>query len=221
MTHLHFTRRSPFSRQKSSLNGPDTAWAEGRYNTHPQHHCRSRGACTAHIVHKWSPHSRYNQAWPPWPVCSIGSTHQIHDSIWPSKLCQAPKLCSAPLSADRASPLLQSPEGAAWPFALSVWLTTMELACLLASRLSPVHGHGRLEGETQALAPMLLPKVTVWASNQPWQKTYWLAVLTAMDKSYKSDSQNFHFRKGLLGLYDGTLELTVSVLLIHQLLDSL
>lgn len=65
MTHLHFTRRSPFSRQKSSLNGPDTAWAEGRYNTHPQHHCRSRGACTAHIVHKWSPHSRYNQAWPP------------------------------------------------------------------------------------------------------------------------------------------------------------
>lgn len=65
MIHLHFTRSSPFSRQKPSPNGLDTAWAEGRHYTHPHHHCTTRGACTAHIVHKWSPHSRCNSLAPP------------------------------------------------------------------------------------------------------------------------------------------------------------
>lgn len=132
-------------------------------------------------------------------LSAAGAAHtssiRKHDCTWPSKTCQAPKLCSALLPAARASPSA-TVAGREQPGPLPYEMAYHHGACQLPGSL-PVHGHWKLEGEIQALALMLLPKVTVklWASNRPWQKTYWLALLAATDKSYKSDSQNFDFSR--------------------------
>lgn len=188
--HLHFTRRSPFSRQKSSLNGLGTAQAEGSRCAHTHHQCRTRVACSAHVLNKWSPHSGCNRPGPPWPVCSTGSTHQLHQKTWlhlafknlpGSKALLSPPACSQSLSF-----CYSGWEGAAWPFALWDGLPPWSLP---ASRLSsspwPLEA-GRWDTGSGSHAVAKGNSVKLWASNLPWQKTYWLALLAATDRSYKS-----------------------------------
>lgn len=154
--HLHFTKNSPFSRQKSSLNGVGTAWAEGSHYAHPCHHCRTRGACSAHILDKCLlrveatglAHPDLSAAW---AAHTSSIRKQLHVAFKP---LPGSKLCSASLL------LLQRLGGSSLALCLISWLTTMELACFRALFQSM-----GTEGwkEIQALALKLLPKLTVWS----------------------------------------------------------
>lgn len=189
----------------------------GRHShyAHPYHHCSTRAACSTHILHKWFPPSGGNRPGPPWPVCSMGSTHHLHQKTW---LHLAFK--SLPGSKALLSPPVPSctVAGREQPGPLPSQLAYHHGACLFPGSLR-VHDHWRLEGKIQALALTLLPKVTVklWAPIPPLTENP--AVLTATDKS-QARQPELSFHKVLLGPYDGMLELTVSVTLIHQLLGS-
>lgn len=138
-----------------------------------------------------SPQSGGNRPGPPWPVCSMGSTHQLHQKTIAFGVQTLARLKAL---------LSQSPPATAagreQPGPLPYQLAYHHGACLFQGSL-PVHEHWRLEGDTgsgsQAVAKANCVKL--WASNYPWQKTFRLAVLAATDKSHKSDSQNFHFRR--------------------------
>lgn len=122
--------------------GRDPLWMaqpgqkEGSHYAHPYHPCRTRGACSAHLLHKWSPHKWMQQACPTL-TCLQHGQHTPAPSenmtvLGPQILARLQSCAQPPCL--QPEPLLLLPwlGGSSQAFCLISWLTTMELACFQA-----------------------------------------------------------------------------------------
>lgn len=168
---LHFAGRSPFSRQKSSLNGLGAIWAEDSSLYYAHSACHSRGTPGLPRVRfaQGVPHSGCNKPGPPWPACRscAGQSRTAHlSSIRKHDRRQPPNPCQPlnphPACGWRLSSCYSNWEGAPWPFAIPVCHLQ---ACPFPGSLpayTKAINHWRLKDEIQ-VPVLVLSKATAWS----------------------------------------------------------
>lgn len=200
--HLHFTGWSPFSSQKSSLNGLGAIQAEGSclyYAPHPRQGTPRPGPAVHTFLPKWCPHSGCDRPGPPRPACGTCwsehcSTRQLHHKTWRQLVPEPLPAPEPPPSPPACSQRLSSHHSGLDGSTLAACHTSLPPSSLPISTLSMPPEAARWNSGSGS-STVKGNCIKLWASGLPWQKTYWLAQLVATETSHSSANENFCFRR--------------------------